>query len=492
MDIRPADARIACVTACSTAPHIVYMEILETPGTVVARPPAPAVALELQASMMRQEGFDAAAAALATGLARLFDAERVAIGMERRGHIDIVALSHGVSVAACGELAELIAEAMAEAVDQAATVGHPSLDAQPRITHAHAALAQKAGGAVFSVPLLHAGRLRGALTLERHGERVFDAADQAWCELLLACVAPVLLLLHDSERSLASHAAATLRHAGSRLRGEHGWRFPALLAASTLAAAGFCLVPVSNQIVAPVRLEGAIQRALTAPDDGYLQQVNARPGDLVKQGQVLAELAQQDLVLEQKRLEGELGQYEGAYGAALAQADRTALVSSQAKMNQARSRLETIARQIERARITAPFDGVVISGDLAQSLGAPVQRGNPLLVVAPSDRYRIIVDIDERDIADVASGASGRLRLTALPEQPISFSVLRIAPVAVTRDGRHFFEAEGRLDSASATLRPGLEGIARIDAPRRSLAGIVLRRLTGWLKLTLWSAGWWG
>jgi multidrug resistance efflux pump len=265
-----------------------------------------------------------------------------------------------------------------------------------------------------------------------------------------------------------------------------------LLIASACAAAVLCLVPVPNDVTAPVRLEGAVQRALTAPDDGYLQQVNARPGDAVKQGEVLAELAQQDLQLERKRLEGELAQHESAYGSALALADRAALVSSQARMEQARSKLEAVSRQIERARITAPFDGVLISGDLVQSLGAPVQRGSPLLVVSPSDRYRIIVEIDERDIADVAIGAPGRLRLTALPDQSTAFSVLRIAPVAVTRDGRHFFEAEGRLDSTSATLRPGLEGVARIEAPRRSLAGIALRRLTGWLRLALWSTGWWG
>jgi hypothetical protein len=467
------------------------MQIFLNQDAIAIQELDPAILLELQAAMLAQPGFDAAAAALATGIARHLRADLVAVGIEKHGLAEVAALSHGTGIDARQELHALLAAAMEEAIDQAATVGHPSLDAQPRITVAHAELARRHGGSAFSVPLIHRGSIGGALTLERRGERGFDAAEQAWCEHLLSQLAPMLLLLRDSERSLAQHARSAARQALMRMR-EGGWRHALAAGAATLALAGLCLLPVANQVTAPLRLEGAIQRALTAPDDGYLQQVNVRPGDLVKTGQVLAELAQQDLKLEQGRLEGELAQYESGYGAALAQADRSALVGYQARMDQARSRLEAIARQIERARISAPFDGVVISGDLAQSLGAPVQRGAPLLVVAPHDSYRLIVEVDERDIADVAVGASGKLRLTALPDQALPFSVERIAPVALTRDGRHFFEAEGRLNSAAATLRPGLEGIARIDAPPRSLAGIALRRLHAWLRLALWSAGWWG
>jgi multidrug resistance efflux pump len=275
------------------------------------------------------------------------------------------------------------------------------------------------------------------------------------------------------------------------LRNPGGWRLKLAVAAAAPALAASFLLPLPYQVTAPVRLEGAVQRALTAPDDGYIQQVSARPGDMVKAGQVLAELAQQDLQLERSKIESELAQYEGGYGVALAQADRPTLIAYQAKADQARSRLELISHQIERARIVAPFDGVVISGDLTQSLGAPVQKGNPLLVVAPHDSYRLMVEVDERDIADVAAGAAGKIRLTALPDQAIPFAIERIAPVAVSRDGRHFFEAEGRLQSGSAVIRPGLEGIARVDALARPLAAMLGHRLHAWLRLSLWSLGWW-
>jgi multidrug resistance efflux pump len=54
----------------------------------------------------------------------------------------------------------------------------------------------------------------------------------------------------------------------------------------------------------------------------------------------------------------------------MARADRAQLVISQAKADEARAQLALVDEQLGRIRIEAPFDGVVIRGDLSQSLGA--------------------------------------------------------------------------------------------------------------------------
>ena len=450
----------------------------------------PSSALSLHAALLTHSRLDAAAADLATRLAGIAGAERVAIGLVDGSQVRVIALSHGVTVDARQDLAALLGAAMDEAIDQAASVAWPQTGGQPRIVASHADLAGRHGGSVFTIPLVADQRMEGAITFERHGDAGLDALSLADCEALVQSLAPLLLLRRDSERSLPAHALAALKNTGRRLRMETGPGRAVIAAFGVAALAAFFLAPVSYDVTAPVRLEGAVQRALTAPDDGYLQQVNVRPGDAVKAGQVLAELGQQDLQLERSKTEGELAQHESGYGTALALADRSMLVAYQARADQARSRLDLISRQIARARISAPFDGVVISGDLTQSLGTPVQRGSPLMVVAPLDRYRLIVEVDERDIAEVGNGAPGRITLTALPEQVFRFSTERIAPVAVTREGRHFFEVEGRLDGGAGVLRPGLEGIARIAAPARPLASALGHRLRTWLRMSLWSLGW--
>jgi len=223
--------------------------------------------------------------------------------------------------------------------------------------------------------------------------------------------------------------------------------------------------------------------------DGFLEQVNVRPGDSVMSGQVLAELATQDLQAERMKRRSELAQHENVYKAALARADRTQLVINQARAAEAQAQLALIENQLQRAQLRAPFDGIVIKGDLPQQLGAPVQRGEVLLTLAPDDRYRLIVEVDERDVALVDAGLHGRLVLTAEPNAVFDFSVVRLLPVAVAADGRNFFEAEGALEAAGKTLRPGMRGVAKIAAGRRPAAWIATHRLFDWLRLTAWSLG---
>ena len=160
---------------------------------------------------------------------------------------------------------------------------------------------------------------------------------------------------------------------------------------------------------------------------------------------------------------------------------------SQGKAGEARAQLDLVRQQLARTRLVAPIDGVVIKGDLSQSLGAPVQRGDALLTLAPAERFRLIVDVDERDVAAIKPGQTGRLALASLPAETLGFQVERITPVASVRDGHNGFEVEARLLAAAPLLRPGLQGVAKIDAGERSVAWIWGHRGVDWLRLMLWS-----
>ena len=65
--------------------------------------------------------------------------------------------------------------------------------------------------------------------------------------------------------------------------------------------------------------------------------------------------------------------------------------------------------------------------------------------------------------------------------------VERITPVSATRDGRNYFRVEAVLEDPGADLRPGMEGIAKIEAGRRRLLWIWTHDLLDWLRLRLWS-----
>jgi multidrug efflux pump subunit AcrA (membrane-fusion protein) len=256
-----------------------------------------------------------------------------------------------------------------------------------------------------------------------------------------------------------------------------------------LAIGASFLVSADYRVGAPARLEGSVQRALVAPADGYLESAHVRPGDRVSAGQVLVELAREELELERRKWDSELSQHENAAPAALARGDRSEFVISQALAEEARAKLGLVEEQIARASIVSPFDGVVIMGDLSQMLGAPVRRGDTLVTVAPANEFRLILEIDERDIADIALGQSGHLALGAMPGRNFEFEVRRISPVAEARDGRNYFEVECELKESLVAMRPGLQGVARIVVDQRPVAWVVTHRLLDWVRIAAWSVG---
>jgi hypothetical protein len=112
-----------------------------------------------------------------------------------------------------------------------------------------------------------------------------------------------------------------------------------------------------------------------------------------------------------------------------------------------------------------------------------------MLTMAPTGAFRLIVEVDEREIAYVTTGRRGALALAAAPVDVLDFEVIRVRPVATNRDGRNFFEVEGRFLQTPPALRPGLLGVAKIEAPDQPVAWIWGHRLLDWMQLAWWSIG---
>jgi multidrug efflux pump subunit AcrA (membrane-fusion protein) len=156
-----------------------------------------------------------------------------------------------------------------------------------------------------------------------------------------------------------------------------------------------------------------------------------------------------------------------------------------ARGGEAQAQLSLVDEQLARGRVTAPFDATVIQGDLSQMIGAPVRQGDPLLTLATAGRHRVIVEVDEVDVARVAAGQSGTLALSSLPWNRDELIVERIVPLAKAVDGRNVFEVEARLVAPHAELRPGLLGRAEIASGRAPLLWSWTRGAL--LRLALWS-----
>jgi RND family efflux transporter MFP subunit len=366
---------------------------------------------------------------------------------------------------------------------------HPPPSGAPaRIARAHQDLsAAHGGGAVCTVPLTDGTAVVGALTLERPAAQPFDAGAVELCEALAAVAGPLLELRRRDDRWLGAKLLDAARAAVARLVGPRhiGLKLATLAA---LGAAAFLVVGQGTyRVSARTVMEAGVRRAAVAPVSGFIKEAPVRAGDVVAKGQALAVLDDRDLRLERVRLKSQEEQYARQRDQALAARNAAQVQIASAQIAQAQAQIALLDEQIGRARVTAEFDGVVVTGDLSQSLGSPVNRGDVLFEVAPLDAYRVVLQVDERDIADVRVGQAGRLLLAAAPADPIPFRVGKITPVSTAREGRNYFRVEAELERASDRLRPGLEGVGKIDVDQRRLVSIWTRQLTDWARLALWT-----
>lgn len=457
--------------------------------------------------LMTERGPRAANTALVNRVAREFDCAQVQLGLPRGRTLKVAAVSNTAWFDERTTIVNEAVQAMHEAYDQRRRIDWPVAEAAartapesarstdpaatlpapatPPVTSAHRHYAIQSGvAALCSLPLAGPSGIDGVLMLER--DRAFDAAELAYLETLGMAFAPLLALQRDADQGAAHRLARTARRWLGWLTDSSHPAIKTGVAFAAIVLALLALVPAPFRISAQAVVEGSVQRAVVAPFDGFLREAPVRAGDTVKAGQSMARLDDRDLRLEKTRWEAELEVAQRKELEAMAKANRVEQRLAAAQANQARAQLDLTLSRLERASIPAPFDGIVVKGDLSQQLGSPVETGKSLFEVAPLDGWRVILKVDEADIGHVRVGAAGELVLSSLPGTRWPFRVRKLTPIALAEEGRNLFRVEAELEAKAAALSPNMEGIGKVDAGRRSLLWTWTRPLVAWMRQTWW------
>jgi RND family efflux transporter MFP subunit len=439
--------------------------------------------LDLLTSCIEVGQFDSVALKMVNELGRQVESGRVSLGWRRGSRLQLTAVSGVKQFDRRSTAAQALVSAMQEAADSGGPVLVSVHARNAGHLPAHAELMRMGPErSLLSLPLSHDNDIVGVVTLEFIDGNI---AESELLKRLQQILAPVTGLLVLRARD---HYASGLRKVAAcwrRMSGARDWGFKTAVALVLLAMLT-ALLPGEFRVSAPAELEGRIQRAIVAPQDGFIASAQVRPGDQVLAGQEIASLDARDLELQRANWQAELDRFRKTYRNALAERDWAASRIAGAQVAQAQAQLGLVNAQLARTRLLAPLDGVVVEGDLQQSLGAPVQRGQTLLQIAPLDGYRVVINVDERDIANISAGQTGTLILTGAPASDLPVSVESVTPVAGINGGHNRFRVEARLLDTPDWLRPGMTGQAKLAVGERSNGWIWTHRLVDWLRLALW------
>ncbi len=420
---------------------------------------------------------------LTNELEKFFDCNRVAIGVGNKKTCKMQAISGLSSDDRKGIGMTQLSEVMREAISLEKVMVWPAMPTLPEDTVVSAnhddLLHTFKSGAMMVAPLYdHEEESIGAIALLWPMGAPPEAHDY---RLLTACQPHLASLIGFLKKSKPGRMAGAVGKlwSGSTIR-----KVATLV--GLVVALGIMFLPITYRLPAECRLQPVLRRSVAAPFDATLDRGNFKPGQVVKAGEVLAEL-------EGREIRVQLSEAIAARGAAMKKRDSAMVMEDPSSFQMAQLEADKLDLEVKRLsdknsklKIRSPLDGVVLTGSLERSEGVPVSMGQKLFEVAPLKEMLIEVAIPEGEIRYVEEGARVKLRLESDATRVWESVIDRIHPVSEIQDGKNVFIAEANIANDDSALRPGMGGSVRILTEQRSIGWILFHRLWDYLRLKLW------
>ena len=443
--------------------------------------------LDLMVLMNSQNRFLAASMTLCNELANRYSCNRVCLGWLKKGYIRIQAMSHTDQFEKKMEAVQQLELAMEEALDQETDILSPAPEGSSYITRDHDAYRKALNAGPMATLLLRKkDKVVGLCSFERP-DKALNENELRHLQTALDLVTSRLDELKKYDRWFGARFAYTIREKAAGLVGhEHTWaKLCAASAALILMFAAF--IPIRYRVDSPMILRTDDVTYITAPFDGYIDTVEFRAGDIIPANKPLLSLDKRDLLLEESGLLAEKNRQQREIEKARASGELADMCIAQARYDQITAKLDINHYKLDQASILAPYEGVVIEGDLLEKTGSPVKQGEILLKIGRIKDIYAEAKVSEAEIQNIAVGSYGQIALASRPQDQLDVFVKLIEPSAVVgQKGNIFLVRCSFKNMIPGWLRPGMTGVSKINSGNRTLLWIVSHRTIDFIRLKLW------
>ncbi len=445
-------------------------------------------AMEVLIAVNQHDRCLSAVLSLCNTLCTQWGCERVSIGFLKGRFVRMRATSHTENFSRKQQLIQDIEAAMEECLDQDMEVAYPPDPKATVIWRSAQALAQGHGAnAVLSLPLRRQAEAKAVVTLERPGDMPFDDRATEALRLTVDLCTPRILGLYQRDRWFGARWLAGIRSCFALVFGSrYTW-----IKLMILAVMGLAIFAVYGQgtyrAQASFVFKPAAQRTICAPFDGYVKTVGVEVGDTVKRNStIMAVLDTTELELKLASAKADEFRYRKEEDAYTRDGDIAKASISSSQADSALADINLLKYMISQAQIFCPVPGVVVSGEMKERIGAPVKTGDILFEVTDVNAIEAELYVPEDQIQEIVKGQTGFLATASYPGRRIDFKVERISPSAEVVNNRNVFKVRATLETHAMWMRPGMEGIAKVDLGQRRYLWIWSRKIINWLRMKLW------
>lgn len=446
-----------------------------------------ASALDLMALLNEEKRYMAAAMTFCNEISSRYQCDRVSLGWLKGAYVRVQAVSQLERFEKKMNVVQNLEAAMEEAFDQDEEIVWPPPGGSQFVARDHEQFVKETGAEnMISLPLRLEDRPVAVLSCERGGKPFSE--EEIW-GLRVLCDQSTRRLadLKHNDRWFGAKAASALRDFFSKLVGVEHTFAKMLGVVLCVALAALLFGKMEYRVEAPVILKTDQLAYLPAPFDGFIKQVEVKVGDRVETDEVLLTLNTRELLLEESNAIANQIRYQREAEKSRAQnalADMRVALSLE---EQAKARLKLVRFRLEHSRLRAPFSGVVVEGDLQELMGSPVRKGDVLLKIAKIEKMYAELKVSEKDIHELKQERPGEIALVSRPDLKFPIRVQRIDPVAIAEEeGNVFLVRADFPEQVQSWWRPGMSGVAKVNAGKRSILWIVTHRTVDFLRMLLW------
>ena len=253
-----------------------------------------------------------------------------------------------------------------------------------------------------------------------------------------------------------------------------------------------------QNIESAVEVSGDIQPVLQVevkPEiSARIKTISIILGDLVKQGQILMELDDRDLLTEKESAEIEIAGAKLSLEKSVKNFERDKqlfdkqLVSKQTltdttisrkisenDLEKSMKRLQIVKDKLAKTRIPAPMDGMVLELPVVEGQvvvgAASVNSGTSLVRLADLNRLMISTNVNQVDVARLKAGMPVVFTVDSISDAKMHGHIKSIAPTATIVKNIKGFAVEMAIDKPDPRLKPGMT--ADVSIPIESVKNVL-------------------
>ena len=247
-------------------------------------------------------------------------------------------------------------------------------------------------------------------------------------------------------------------------------------------------LPITYKVRCNCTVEPVLRRFAVAAFDGLVESGFVEPGDLVEKDQVLAEIDGRTIRWELLGVSSERKQSLRQRQIELADRNIPKTLLAELENRRLTAEEEVLKYKQDHLKIRSPIAGVVLSGSLERAEAASVKTGQVLFEIGPLDPVKVEIAIPADDASQVKKGHPVTVWIEGQEDRPLESVIERIHPRSEIRDALNIFVAELKFENPDEMLRPGMKGVVRIDAEKRSLGWSLFHKPINYLRsrLTWW------